>query len=347
MRRRWLAAAASVLILAATALGLIIAIRSHSNRETPSQETTTVISVERRDLVFRQTYGGAVGYADPRALVNRLSGTVTAVPAEGTIAGRGSVLYRIDTRPVVLLFGAVPAWRSLRPGIEPGSDIAQLQRNLGALGFRRQAVTGAFDASTASAISEWQRSLGVPASGTVPLGTVVFLPGRRRVGAVRVFIGSPAAAGATVMTTSALAREVTVRLPATQQQLAHAGESVGVTLPTGRAIRGRIADVGKVATARPGEAPAITIRVSVEGSAVSALDQAPVTVSVEAERKHDALSVPVEALLALRGGGYALEVVSANRATRLVRVSLGMSADGYIEVAGAGIVAGLHVTAAE
>ena len=43
---------------------------------------------------------------------------------------------------------------------------------------------------------------------------------------------------------------------------------------------------------------------------IDAFDQAPVTVGVETEAERDALAVPVGALLALAGGGYALEVVT-------------------------------------
>ena len=40
---------------------------------------------------------------------------------------------------------------------------------------------------------------------------------------------------------------------------------------------------------------------------IDAFDQAPVLVRVETEAERDALAVPVGALLALAGGGYALE----------------------------------------
>jgi multidrug efflux pump subunit AcrA (membrane-fusion protein) len=60
-----------------------------------------------------------------------------------------------------------------------------------------------------------------------------------------------------------------------------------------------------------------------------------------------ALVVPVTALLARSGGGYAVEVVGP-RARRLVAVSLGLfdDADGLVQVTGAGLTAGQTVLVA-
>jgi hypothetical protein len=46
------------------------------------------------------------------------------------------------------------------------------------------------------------------------------------------------------------------------------------------------------------------------------------------------VAVPVEAVLALAEGGYAVEVGLADGTTRLVGVELGVFADGYVEVTG-------------
>jgi hypothetical protein len=59
----------------------------------------------------------------------------------------------------------------------------------------------------------------------------------------------------------------------------------------------------------------------------------------------DALSVPVNALLALAGGGYAVEIVDADGIHHLAPVSLGLfdDADGLVQVSGAGLSAGQHI----
>jgi multidrug efflux pump subunit AcrA (membrane-fusion protein) len=74
-------------------------------------------------------------------------------------------------------------------------------------------------------------------------------------------------------------------------------------------------------------------------------DQAPVQVGITTASVPDALVVPVTALLARSGGGYAVEVVGAGATRHLVAVSLGLfdDADGLVQVTGAGLAAGQEV----
>ena len=64
------------------------------------------------------------------------------------------------------------------------------------------------------------------------------------------------------------------------------------------------------------------------------------TVHVVTESHPDVLAVPVNALVALLEGGYAVEVVDADGARRYVGVETGLFEDGKVEVAGDGIAAG-------
>ena len=59
----------------------------------------------------------------------------------------------------------------------------------------------------------------------------------------------------------------------------------------------------------------------------------------------NALVVPVDALLAQSGGGYAVEVVGAHGIHHLVPVTLGLfdDADGLVQVTGTGLAAGQRV----
>jgi len=68
---------------------------------------------------------------------------------------------------------------------------------------------------------------------------------------------------------------------------------------------------------------------------------AAVTVSFVSELAQDVLAAPVASLIALLGGGYAVEVVEQNNATRLFSVELGMYSDGLVEIEGAGLEAGM------
>lgn len=76
------------------------------------------------------------------------------------------------------------------------------------------------------------------------------------------------------------------------------------------------------------------------------LDQAPVQVSIIQQRDSGVLAVPVTALLAQPGGGYAVRV--SGPAHQLIPVTTGVFDDssGLVEVAGPGLTAGLRVEVA-
>jgi hypothetical protein len=69
------------------------------------------------------------------------------------------------------------------------------------------------------------------------------------------------------------------------------------------------------------------------------LEEAPVSVGLAQESRKNVLAVPVNALVARRGGGYGVEL--ANR--RIVPVRTGLFAGGYVEISGSGIRPGTRV----
>jgi peptidoglycan hydrolase-like protein with peptidoglycan-binding domain len=279
------------------------------------------------------------------------SGTVTALPRPGSIVRRGGVLYRLDTEPIVLMYGSRPAYRDLDEDVADGEDVRKLEENLAALGFYPGVVDESFTSTTSAAVQEWQESLGLEETGAVELGRVVFLPGPRRIGERKSSVGSVLSAGTEVFETSSTQRVVTVELDAAMQSLARKGERVEVTLPDGATVRGRITGVGRVAREQdssggdPGAEtdPQLVIDVTIElrsGRRLGRLDEAPVGVGLAKQSRRDVLAVPVEALLARRGGGYGVELAGSRR---IVPARAGMFADGYVEVSGAGIREGTRV----
>jgi multidrug efflux pump subunit AcrA (membrane-fusion protein) len=409
---------------------------------------TPTAPLERRDLTSRESVDGTLGYAGEAAVISRLSGTITWLPAEGDVIGRGDRLLEVDGEPAILMYGDIPAYRDLSTGVSDGPDVDQLESNLAALGFDPGTVDDEFTSSTASAVADWQDSLGLDETGTVELGRIVFMAGARRVTSLSVSLGSSsgssgsnpsdsntpassedtaspsmtlahfvvspsgqskkkkkkpggkgkngkrptrskkpsaqdnsdsanpsasdAASGANdsasagdtssgaddsssnpateVMTTSSERRVVTVDLDPSDGELVKRGTPARVELPDGKDVKGRVSSVGTVAasddsSAQDGSSSDPTIEVTIalpEGSHVTGLDQAPVTVDLTDEVRRNVFVVPVEALLGTAGGGYAIEVTGAD-GRRQVPVEPGLFADGYVEVDGDGLREGMDV----
>jgi peptidoglycan hydrolase-like protein with peptidoglycan-binding domain len=315
-----------------------------------------VAAVVRTDVSARDVVAGTLSYAGSYSVVNELgAGILTWLPGAGAVVRRGQPLFQVAGQPVLLLYGAIPAWRDFGPGMTPGPDVRELQRNLAALGFAPGPADGQFGWSTQAAIERWQRARGLTVTGAIPLGQAAFLPGPLRVTATGAPLGAPVAAGAAVLSGTSDTPAVTVALtvggPAVQP-----GDRVLVTMPNGTAtVPGVVASVGRVATVPAGSAAgqgngaaAIPVTITMSMSGVPAgLDQAPVQVAITQQRDSGVLAVPVTALLAEPGGGYAVRV--SGPAGRLIPVTTGVfdDATGLVEVAGPGLSAGLTVEVAQ
>jgi peptidoglycan hydrolase-like protein with peptidoglycan-binding domain len=202
--RRTRLAAPALLAVVVAVLAVVLLDGSEGKRPSassgvpPGQLRTTVT---RRTLSESSTVDGTLGYGASLELYDRLAGTFTWLPSVGATISRGGTLWRIDDRPVVLMYGSVPAYRTLKAGVSDGPDVTQLNRNLIDLGYDPYgAITDVetFSEATADAVRRWQKAEGLPQTGEVPLGRVVFAPGARRITTVHVTLGEdpPAASAA-------------------------------------------------------------------------------------------------------------------------------------------------------
>ncbi|MEV7908154.1 peptidoglycan-binding protein, partial [Streptomyces anulatus] len=301
-----------------------------------------------QDLVDTKTVDGSLTYAGERRLATDASGTVTWAAAEGAVVRRGRPLLRVDRKPVVVLYGSLPLYRPLRWGMSDGPDVEQLERNLKALGYGDHlTVDDRFSYATHLAVKEWQDDAGLPETGQVDATQAVFLPAAVRVTDATVSVGDRTAPGRPFMTVSGIRRLVHVDLDTGDQGLARKGAKVTVELPGGERTTGRISAVGTVAepvTSGQGGDDGTTIDVDITLDRVpkARLDQAPVEVELVSERRRNVLAVPVEALLALREGGFGVEVVEGG-AARVVAVETGAFGSGLVEITGAGLSEGMKV----
>ena len=307
------------------------------------------VSSAEKQLVSAET---SLSTARSSAALYRQSSTFTKLPSVGQIIRRGQSLYEISGQPVLLLYGSVPPTRAFIAGMSAGSDVGELNANLDALGYGQGLAGDEFTAATAAAIRALQSARGSSVTGELLLGSVVFHQGPVRVTSVTPTVGQTVMPGPVLAITST-ARQVKIALDASQQASVKVGNQVTITLPDNETTPGRITYVSSVATTPSGsgkggeEESAPTVEVDAtptDPAATGHLDQAPVNVEITTERVENVLAVPVDALLALAGGGYAVEVAEG-RVHRLEAVTVGLfdDAEGVVQVSGQGLSAGQRV----
>jgi hypothetical protein len=340
MSRRVVIAAASVVVIGAAAVAAFALPSGGSNSPTATIDNsaaTRLATVRRRSLTSQTQVSATLGYAGSGTVVAPAGagGTYTRLPKPGDVVREGHPLYWVDGEPVILLYGSVPQWRPFRSGMSAGADVAELNAALGLGG-------DAFTSETTARIKSFQGEHGLAQTGTLMPGAVVFAPGPVRVTAVTPTVGSPVQPGP-VLTFTSTHRQVTIQLDAAQQSEVKVGDPVTVTLPDNSTTPGKVTFVGSVASVpasdgNSGGSQTPTIEVDVtpnDPKATGHLDQAPVQVSITTASVRNALAVPVNALLALAGGGYAVEV-STGGVRHLVPVELGLFDDaaGLVQVLG-------------
>lgn len=148
-----------------------------------------------------RTTGAAIWERNPNG-VNNATGVVTEIKMSGrTQVTACDVLYLVNESPVVIAQGEIPAFRSLG-STSKGRDVAQLQQMLHECKFLATNGDGVYGPATVRAVKAWQESLGVRQSGTVDLGSVIFvsnLPTQIVLDESKVAVGQPLSGGEIVL----------------------------------------------------------------------------------------------------------------------------------------------------
>ncbi|WP_436532507.1 efflux RND transporter periplasmic adaptor subunit [Actinoplanes sp. HUAS TT8] len=373
-RRRLAFSVALVLAAAATGGALWSVRRGGAAPAADASIPVRTVAVVRTDMTATESLTGTLGYGRSRPVKGAKDGIVTWLPQPGTPIRRGGQVFRVDDRPVPLFYGAMPLYRPLTEIGTVGRDVRIVAANLEALGYpvgrqpgagetitrptptpspsasapvekpatKRVTVgkgEGVLTSSLMAAIKKWQRDAGLPVLGSLTVGDVVVLPGAVRVEAVTAQPGD--AAIAPLMSVTPTAKVVTVPAEVTAAVTIQRGDQVTVVLPGDKSATGEVSAVAAAAVeegAGPSDTPKRSITVTVDDDkALAGLDSAKVRVDFGGESHHDVLAVPVGALVALREGGYAVELAAGNR---LVAVTTGMFATGLVEITGDGLAAG-------
>ena len=95
----------------------------------------TTVSIQKGDLAKKEEYNGTLRQTDKKILNSPTNGVVTFLPKEGSVVNFGEVLFIIDNKPVILLQGSTPFYRTLDLNSDPGVDIQQVEEALVYLGY--------------------------------------------------------------------------------------------------------------------------------------------------------------------------------------------------------------------
>ncbi|MFJ4877359.1 peptidoglycan-binding protein [Streptomyces sp. NPDC088745] len=302
-------------------------------------------AITRGDLSDSSRQDGTLGHRGERKINAGAAGTLNWLAPAGSDVGRDGRLYEVDGRPVRLMYGPEPMYRTLKTGAE-GKDVRQVEENLAALGYTGFTVDDAYSEKTAAAVRRWQKSHDMKQTGTLGPDTIAFAAGAVRVKQANAAAGDQTGPGRPVLTVTGSERVVRFKLAVADAEQAKAGTRVSVELPDGTRAPGRVSSVGRTASAGDDpqdRTPKIDITVSFDDpDKIKGVDQSPVVVDLTGQTRRNVLSVPVNALLALPGGGFGIQVVDNGRA-RDVAVELGMFGQGRVEISGHGLREGMKV----
>lgn len=361
--RKWLlsslGAVAVVAVLGAVAYMVWFRAEPPSAGKPKAPDTVTV---KRTDLSRSVTLDGSIGYGSATPFTGRKGGTVTRLPSVGEVVKRGQRLYAVDAKPVVLFLGATPLYRTIDNDTAPGPDIAEVNANLRALGFRAAPQGDHYTSGTAAALKRLQRRIGLDDTGKLSVGDVAVLPKPVRVDALKARPGADAKAD--LMSLSSTKKRVTAEADPSDVDTAKLtkGSPVTLSLPDGNKTKGTVngRKTSDTSSHGQGQAPgsgetsgsggddgrdkeAITITVD-DQAQLSGVESGSVEVTVPTKSQRDVLAVPVEALVAVQEGGFGLQVVTGNgHGSTLVGVDTGMFADGLVQVSGKGVTEGRKV----
>jgi peptidoglycan hydrolase-like protein with peptidoglycan-binding domain len=337
--------AATVLVVVVTAAVLLVRGRPDEPAAAPPPAVKTT-TVQKGDLTNSRVLQADLGFGAARP-VKGSTGTVTKLPAVGQVTELGKELYRVDDQPVVVFIGATPLFRALdAPGLK-GSDVAVLMDNLAALGYQvgtrpKDAAKAELTPRVVGAVKAWQKTLGVEQTGVLQPGRVLVLERPMRVASLKAQLG--AAASEELFEVTPTTRLITLQVPVAEAGAVKASMPVVIVRPDSREVPGKVTSVATAPAAENGGGPKIDIVVTPDTPAdVADLDTAPVRLKFTTESRTGVLTVPLAALVALKEGGYAVQLPGGT----LKAVKTGLYSQDKVEISGDGVTDGLEVVTAQ
>jgi hypothetical protein len=336
----------------------------------PPPASLITVPVAKQSLASTVTAQGTVAYtgSTPITLTGTVGGAttqlVTRAPAAGTTVGSGDRLLEVSGRPVFLLPGQVPMYRTFTDGTQ-GDDVRQLQQALTALGYGHL-TSGVFNAPTQIEVKRWyehsgyEPQLDAAQKVTVPSGEILFLPTLPvRVGTVTTHAGATATGDIGTVTNNTV--NIQTSLPAADAQLVHTGLPATLTMPDGKTMAATVDAIGDDAAPPPteqGSTPSADdgqqqqvadgttpLRlVPKDPRALAAYANQAARIDIQIGRTDgDVLAVPVAAVATSQDGSTRVQVQRRDGQVQDVPVRLGLTADDMVEVSGTGLAQGDRV----
>jgi peptidoglycan hydrolase-like protein with peptidoglycan-binding domain len=252
---------------------------------------------------------------------DRTTQTITSIVSVNTVLQSGDVLYSVDGTPIVALDGTLPVWRSISIATKDGDDVKQLEASLVALGFdpsHQVTVNSHFDANTSAMVKAWQTSLGVTATGTVPIGSITFLPALSTVTNVSQPIGAKVGEGDPILTVAATTQHVIINVPVADRAQVSPGLVVHI-VQSGSSVEGQVIQLRSAIQTGVAVVQAI-VKPTKPLTQVAA--GATVKVSVVLVKARDVLLAPAAALVSRLDGSYAVHVGTSQSTAHWVTVQL-------------------------
>jgi hypothetical protein len=237
VRRLW-SSIAVVALFAGLAVGTWVLARSATKVEPvrPAVALPATVQAKSGQLEEVRSVRVLAEWAPETAVFGQLAGVVTSIGLKArtsTEVRAGTALYSIDTRPVIILPGVVPAFRDMVTGTN-GDDVLQVQQFLAEAGFAPGDLDGEWGATTGRAWQRWMVANGFRGTDVVLKGEVMFLavlpalmaPADRLVVGKTVSSGEEIASTLGVAPKLALALAKDIVLPVKTRVTVEIGESV-------------------------------------------------------------------------------------------------------------------------
>ena len=183
-RTIWIVAAVAVgaLVLGVVLGRFVVSPQDAAAEGEPPEPGLITVPVEFGELSNDVTLRGDVGFADPVEVdidTADLGGPAVVtgqVPEVGSTLGALSVALEVAGRPVIVLPGSLPSYRTLRLGVS-GPDVLQLKEALAAVGISPgNAASNVFDSATSKAVAALYAAVGYPVPAS-PEGTAAAVRG--------------------------------------------------------------------------------------------------------------------------------------------------------------------------